>query len=339
MGMEWSMESDTNPPPMQRQGTAVDGDGSSSSLPMRFRRRHAGPQAVSPKPEQQAQVLQMPRGPQRRLGEILEEHGTLGDGDVQRILAYQASSKLKFGQAAIALRMASPDDVVWALSQQFHYPGADLAHSTVSPELVTAVDPFSADAEQFRFIRSNLLFTALSNANPRRVLAIVSANRGDGKSYFAANLALSLSQLRGETLLIDADLRTPRMQDLFDLPSSSGLSLVLSGRERASDAFQATAYPGLTLLGAGPVPPNPVELLHGGAFDALLDEMSRRFAYIIVDTPAASHGADAQIVAAHCGTALVMARRHASRLDDVGALTDALRAAAVNTAGVLVNDH
>ena len=98
--------------------------------------------------------------------------------------------------------------MLWALSQQFHYPYAENI-KTVNSELVAATNPFDAPAEFFREIRSQLFANCFQNDDPKPALAVCSPNTGDGKSYFAANLAIAFSQLGGRTLLLDADVRSP----------------------------------------------------------------------------------------------------------------------------------
>ena len=97
------------------------------------------------------------------------------------MLAYQREHGLRFGESAVALGLASDDDVLFALAQQFHYPYAPEARRLLNPELVTASRPFSQQSEAFRAIRSQVMMRVFNAEDQRRALAVVSANSGDGK--------------------------------------------------------------------------------------------------------------------------------------------------------------
>lgn len=274
----------------------------------------------------------------RPIGDLLREARRLTDEQVEQILLYQREHGLRFGEAALALRLASNDDVVWALSQQFHYPYAP-GENKKNPELVIAADPFSQEAEVFRELRSQLMLGVLAADEPRRALAVLSPNIGDGKTYVAANLAVAFSQLGGRTLLIDADMRTPRSQDVFGLaPTQAGLSSILAGRAEQNVIQQAANLPSLYLLPVGAVPPNPLELVQRPAFGLLVNELLNKFDHVVVDTPAAEHGADARVIAAKCGAALVMGRKGRSRMKALDALLHALGKGPVKLAGVVMNE-
>ncbi|NML17767.1 polysaccharide biosynthesis tyrosine autokinase [Azohydromonas caseinilytica] len=279
------------------------------------------------------------------IGEFLRRLHALSDEQVEQILAVQRERNLRFGEAAVALRMASQQDVLWALSQQHSHPYA-YAHAmeeggpALHADLVMAREPFSRQAEHFRTLRSRLLIGALAPSPVRRALAVASVGVGEGKSYFAANLAIALSQVGARTLLIDADLRTPRLHRLFGLPNGSGLSNVLARRQQGSPSILAVeGLPHLFIMPSGTLPPNPADLVQRGTLDALLQEMAVAFDHVIVDTPAASHGADSAVIADKAGAALVVARRHACRLAEMQALLGELKRRPVYLAGVLINER
>ncbi|MBX9717250.1 MAG: hypothetical protein K2X36_00195, partial [Microbacteriaceae bacterium] len=187
--------------------------------------------SFTPEPRPKSNGEPMPDEPpkQRLIGHLIRELRSLSDEEFERILVYQRSRGTRFGEAAVALNLATKDDVIWALSQQFHYPYAFAGGSAFSTELAMAVDPFGPQAEAFREMRSQLVLDALSGQGPRRALAVLSASDGEGKSYFAANMAIALSQLGGRTLLIDGDMRRPRQHSLFGIDAHNGLSNVLAG--------------------------------------------------------------------------------------------------------------
>jgi protein-tyrosine kinase len=273
----------------------------------------------------------------RPIGSFIRDARELDERQVDRILAYQRERGLRFGEAAVALRLADQADVIEALSQQFHYTSG-FAGREANAELVTAADPFSDQADAFRELRSRLLLE-VPDEGARRATAIVSADSGDGKTYLAANLAVAFSQLGARTLLIDADIRTPRQHRLFGV-DGAGLSSVLAGFADAAEAVRPVPrLPSLYLLPSGAVPPNPLELLQRRPFGRLMSEMRQKFEHIIVDTPAAIRGADARVIAAQCGTALVVGRKGRSGMAPLAGLLEALSRARVGLAGVVMNEH
>jgi chain length determinant protein tyrosine kinase EpsG len=274
----------------------------------------------------------------RPIGALIREVCELSDQQIDDIAAYQRKNGVRFGEAAVALRLASRQEVLEALSRQFEYtPG--FAGRELSRELVAAADPFSDQAEAFRELRSRLLLEVMTPGAPR-AFAVVSPDSGDGKTYTAANLAIAFSQLAERTLLVDGDIRTPRQHRLFEVPYATGLSSVLARRAQAADTVQAV--PGLSnlyVMPAGPVPPNPLELLQRPGLDALMRELLEKYEHVVVDTPAATRGADPRVIAARAGAALVVARRGHSRMAALEKLLAALGRAQTPVAGVVMNEH
>lgn len=278
---------------------------------------------------------------ERTIGEIISQANSLTPEQIEKVLAYQREHGVRFGEAAVALGMASSDDVLWALAQQFHYPYSQDSAKGLHPELVVANQPFSEQAEGFRTIRSHLIMKLFSNPDQQRqAIAVISPDSGDGKSYFAANVAAAFSQLSGKTLLIDADMRNPRLHEIFGLSDKgAGLSTILSGRAAANVIHPVPELPSLYVLPVGVVPPNPLELVERPAFGLMIRELLTRFDRIIVDTPAASMGADYAVIAAKCGAAVMMARRDKSNLHVMQNLSNTARIGQVNLVGVILNDH
>ena len=275
----------------------------------------------------------------RPIGSFLTETHRLEAAQVATVLEYQRRKGLRFGEAAVALRLVNEDDVLFALSQQFHYPYAPHGRRDLSGELVAAVQPFGEQAEAFRALRSQLTMRQVVGSASRRALAVVSPERGDGKTFFAANLAITLAQLGGSTLLIDADLRGPRLHEVFSIKGGAGLSGVLSGRQQANVIHSVPDMKGLFVLPVGVTPPNPLELVERPAFGRLLSELLGKFDNVIVDTPAAQRGSDAGVIAARCGAALVVARRHQSRMGALHQLVASLNESPAQLAGLVINEY
>ena len=276
----------------------------------------------------------------RPLGRIMRDAKMISEQQVSEILAYQRDHGVRFGEAAEDLKLATREDVAWALAQQFDYPVAPDCEEG-NAELIVASNPFGREAEAFRELRTQLIMGLLAQDVPPCALAILSPDVGDGRSFVSANVAVAFSQLGGgATLLIDADLRHPRQQNLFGIESGiPGLASVLSGRADARVMQPMPNLPSLHVLPAGAAPPNPLELLQRPAFGMLLRDLLGKFAYVVVDTPAASQGADSRVVAAACGAALVIARKGRSRMESTAALLRALSKGPSRIAGVVMNNH
>lgn len=273
------------------------------------------------------------------IGAILGAARGLSAEQVQQVLDHQRRHGLRFGEAAVALGLVDESQVAHALSHQFRYPFEADAPSRFHADLVMAAQPFSAHAEVIRGIRAQLKLLCAAFSGGMRALAIVSPDRGDGKSYFAANLGVAFSQLGGRTLLIDANLRAPRQHLLFGLPDASGLSDMIGGRRSYQDIAAVPSLPSLFVLGVGAVPPNPLELVEGAGFAGLITEVNTKFDHVIVDTPAFALGMDAPVIASTCGAALMVVRPGHTGL----AAAQDLRACLVNGAarllGVVTNRH
>lgn len=232
--------------------------------------------------------------------------------------------------------VARDADAQRALAQRFDFPYLAEA-GELRRELVCAYDPFTEQAEQLRNLRAQL--ELLHFGHGRRSLALVGQERGEGRSYITANLAVSFAQLQVPTVLVDANLRAPSQHRLFGLdPQADGLSWVLAGRAAPEQLIRPIAgLRNLHVLPAGIVPPSPSELLGRARLAALLEHLGRTYEVILVDTPAWRGRADTQLIAAQCHGALLVVRNDVTRVRPLRQISRAL--AAVNTAlvGVAVN--
>ena len=297
--------------------------------------RFAEPQAKSAEfPETQQMSADV------AIGQIIYQANKLTPDQIEQVLDYQRNNDVRFGEAAVTLGYVNAEDINWALAQQFHYHYASETGSRLDPELVVATKPFSKEAETFRTIRSHLIMKLFAEESPRSALAVLSPDTGDGKTYFAANLAVAFSQLPGRTLLVDADMRHPRIHELFQLSNRGpGLSTVLSGRV-APKAIQAVKeLPNLYVLPVGTTPPNPLELLERNTLGLLMRELKKRFDRIIIDTPAASFGTDGAVIASKCGAGLIVARNNTSRLHALQELVSTVKMGPTQLVGTVLNEH
>jgi succinoglycan biosynthesis transport protein ExoP len=153
----------------------------------------------------------------------------------------------------------------------------------------------AAFSESCRSLRTNILFSS-TNPGIRSVL-VTSAAPSEGKTIVAANLAISLAQAGSRVLLIDGDLRRPRMHDVFDLPQSPGLSNIMVGAAKPSEAVRKTAVPGLFLLAAGQTPPNPAEIVGSQRFAEFTASLNGHFDWFVIDSPPVLAVTDACLMA------------------------------------------
>ena len=286
-------------------------------------------------------MLGTPARATRTLGAILIDGGQLKPEDAERVLQYQKQQNLRFGEAALRLGLISEADIQFALSRQFAYAYLRRTPGEIRPlsdELIAAYQPFSTRVEQLRAIRSQLMLRWFDRAEERQVLTVVGAERGEGRSYLAANLAIVFSQLGERTLLVDADMREPRQHFLFHLENQIGFSTLLAGRSREEAIVRISDLAGLSVLPAGPTPPNPLELLNRLNFDEFMIQAKSAYDVIIVDTPAMTSGEDAAMIAVRTGAALAVARGGSTRVAAYTDLVQGLMDAGVAVVGSVLNE-
>jgi protein-tyrosine kinase len=205
---------------------------------------------------------------------------------------------------------------------------------THSEQLVTVFDPAAAASEAFRSLRTSLLY-AVAEAPPT-VILITSPDLMDGKSTTCANLAVVLAQAGKETLVIDGDLHQPSLHKIFGVPIVNGMVNVLSGEFDLSEVC-TEPLPGLKVLPAGPIPPNPTELLISGRFAQLISQARRLFDYVLVDSPPTEWVSDPVIIAAQADAVLLVLDSEGTSKGSLrGAMQD-LEAVGANVLGTVIN--
>jgi len=274
----------------------------------------------------------------RCIGALLVEEGKLTPREVERVLERQRKEHTRFGEAAVRLGLISEDDVRFALAKQFDMPHFTPASEGPSRELVAAFAPFHPRTEEMRALRTQLLIRWYNPENGRKALVVSSADSGEGRSYIAANLAIVFSQLGARTLLLDADLRKPRQHQIFALPEGQGLSTILSGRSDHK-AFPVPGMTRLSVLPAGPLPPNPQELLSRPMFATFMKELNAIYDVIIIDTPPSRHYADVQSVTYRAGDALVVTRKNHTAVATTQKVIRELAGTGARVVGTVVNEY
>lgn len=256
--------------------------------------------------------------PDGSIGAILVASRRLSIADARRVVVTQAESPLPFGEAAIRLGVITPEDVEYALSQQFFMPRLQPGDPAVDPEVAAAFDPDHAIVPHLRDLRSQITRLCLHATPALRSVAIMSVERRAGRSFLAANLATVFAQLGARTLLLDADLVHPRQHLLFRLDNRAGLSSILAGRAGLGAVRPVPGLSGFAVLPAGPRPPNPHDLMARPQLEKLLRRCERDFDVVILDTPNWRAGSGARMAAASAGAAILLVA--GGRTGAVGAL-------------------
>ena len=215
-------------------------------------------------------------------------------------------------------RIKSPQDVKAYLGVPFlgFVPAIRYADDREGSPLLTNEVP-AGFSEAFRSVRTNVLFSSASDST--RSIVVTSTAPQEGKTVVACNLAIALAQAGRRVLLIDADLRRPRVHKVFDYKQEPGLSNFLVDRLKGGDVIRKSlATPGLFVLAAGKHPPNPAELLGSNRFLDFIQSLGEHFDWVIIDSPPVLAVTDAAILA-HEATGVVfvvgaeMTSRHAAR--------------------------
>lgn len=271
---------------------------------------------------------------ERSIGAILIDAGRLTAEEAELVVNHQQRSGLRFGEAAIDLGILSREDIDLAMARQFEYPYLRRGESRVSSTVMAAYEPFTAKVEALRALRSRLMLRWMQQGTEQKVVAIVSPDRGEGRSWLAANLGVVFSQLGEKTLIVDADLRHPRQHELFGIENRCGLSEVLAGRSTIVEAtVRIPSLLDLSVVTSGALPPNPQEMVARSELSSFMRLMNGSFDVIIVDTPAASESSDGQIIAMRAGSALVAARRGRSRSESMRKLLSLFEESGIKAIG------
>ena len=272
-----------------------------------------------------------------RMGDAYVKSNKLTPEQVDEIVDLQNRLHIRFGEAAIRLGLLTEEDVREVLGKQFNYAAfaASGQLSKISRTLQIVHAPGGESAEAIKRLRSEVL-VRLGQESAISV-AVVSPLRGEGKSHIAASLALAFAQLNFKTMLIDADLRHPTQHRLFSLANRTGLSTMLAKRSAMTLEAVPEVMPGFWVLGSGPLPPNPSEILNAPKFSSLLAYFAPEISVFIVDTPSTLQWADAQTIALQTGRVLLIGRENATRLADLKKARNDMSGLGIQVLGTVYN--
>jgi capsular exopolysaccharide synthesis family protein len=201
--------------------------------------------------------------------------------------------------------------------------------------LIVQADPLAGRAEAFRSLRTNLQFVDATN-HPR-VIVITSSIAGEGKTTTAANLALAMAESGASVCVVEGDLRRPRLLTYLGLVGSVGLTDVLIGRHDLDDVLQPFGAHSLTVLGAGAIPPNPSELLGSSGMRAVLDELRRRFDYVLIDGAPVLPVTDSTVLTRLADGAIIVAGAGIVTKDQFGHALETFETVSGTVLGIVLN--
>ena len=201
--------------------------------------------------------------------------------------------------------------------------------------LITDLRPSAARVEAFRILRTNLQFVDVDHGI--KVIVVTSSVPGEGKTSTASNAALALQTAGRKTLLVDGDLRRPRLAELFGLEASVGLTSILMGRIGLEEAVQMHAASGLDVLTSGTVPPNPAELLQSLSMQQLIEKVRTAYDAIVIDAPPLLPVTDAALLAIKADGALIVVRQGKTTRDQFRHSLERLTAVGARPLGVTMN--
>jgi capsular exopolysaccharide synthesis family protein len=277
--------------------------------------------------------------PPDNAAQALARLAKLSDAQISQIRGYGAAQGISFLEAAVATGAVKREFLMTALAKQYNYPiiEGDAGLSRLSNELVMGHEPFGPAAEILRSMRTAIVSSAVTQGI--RSFAMVGARPEQGVSFLAGNLAVAFAQMSVNTLLVDANLRDPRIAGMFGAdPNGEGLSDILLHMQLEDLPITHDVLPGLSILGSGGVPPNPQELICGADFMALSAKFARDYGIVIYDTPNAMEYSDAYVIGSRVGAGILVGRQNNARFDDLKTVSQKLREYHCTIIGTIAND-
>jgi capsular exopolysaccharide synthesis family protein len=246
----------------------------------------------------------------------------------------EAEAALQVPVTAVIPRLGEPAGE----GRRIRLPSRWLAGRGTAPgnALVAASDLQSAGSQAYRKLRTHLLFS--QGGAPPRILMVTSPGASEGKTTVSANLATTFAQQGLRVVLVDSDLRRPRLHGVFGGVRSPGLTDLLQGEAGLEEALRPTAVEGLHLLPAGRMVGHVSELLGSAAMARLLRELSARYEVVLLDTPPVLAAADAEILATQAEAVLVVVRAGQTERPTAAYAAQQLRAVGARIVGAVLND-
>ena len=232
------------------------------------------------------------------------------------------------GIRSIELRAATMKDV----NDSFELLG-DVSDK---PVLADSMKVFSAAAEAYRMLRTSILLSTAGH--PPKTLMVTSGQPGDGKTTTVFNIALALTQLKAEVLVVDCDMRKPRIHKMLQLQKGEGLSTLLASGGDPDKFIYRTPVRGLSVLPCGYVPPNPSELISSGSMKEVLRSLSERFDYVVIDAPPMISVSDPIILSTLVDGVILVVKSGESKGESVRRASQDLSSVGARVLGVALNN-
>jgi capsular exopolysaccharide synthesis family protein len=211
-----------------------------------------------------------------------------------------------------------------------------ISHNSLKSEMPVVKNTGSTLSESFRSVRTNLKYFLKETQCP--VISISSTITGEGKTFVSANLAAILSMSGKKVLLMGLDLRKPRIHKIFGINNETGISNFLIGEEKFENVLLKTEVENLWYAPAGPVPPNPAELIESEAMGDFIDKARKKFDYIIIDTPPVAIVTDALLVSHFTDFYLFVVRQRYSSKNTLELVEELNRNESIKSLGIIIND-
>ena len=212
----------------------------------------------------------------------------------------------------------------------------------INKELITQYDPKKPVSEAFRTLRTNIQF--MGTAKKMKSVLITSTSPGEGKSYTAANLAITFAQAGNKVILIDADMRKGRLHKIFGVSPVPGLSdylygVTLEGKEKRflSQFVKQVSIDNLTIMPTGSIPPNPSELLNSDQMKNLLKDLKDKFDIIIIDGTPCELVSDSIILSTIVDSTIIVASYKETKKENLGRIVKNIQSVNGHLAGIVMN--
>jgi capsular exopolysaccharide synthesis family protein len=211
-----------------------------------------------------------------------------------------------------------------------------ITHNRFRKEVPVIERPRSGITESFRCLRTNLEY--LLKENSPKVISVLSTIPGEGKSFTCINLAAILAMKNEKVLLVGADMRRPRLKEVFQTSGTHGLSSYLTSQHSFDEVLNSTKVENLSFVPAGPLPSNPAELLANGKFEKFIIEARSRFDYIILDSAPISLVTDGILAARHANSCLFLVRQGYSNKDQIKLINEVAEQGGISKLMLVLND-
>ena len=260
---------------------------------------------------------------QRTLGDTLVRIGRLEPAQIDQVMAHQARTGMPFGRAAVTLGLLSAQDLQYALGVQLGFLHETREPTVIPKRLVVLRNPYCKEAEEFSQMRTRLMTGAAREK--LNLLSIAGADAQCDGAYVAANLAASFAQLGRRVLLVDADLRRPKLAKLFGEPTAPGVTDLVIGASTYESALHSTLVKRLDLLPAGAPTRDPQSILGAEAFSETLKRAQKNYDIVIVLATPFGRVADVEYVWAATQKTITLVRQDHTRAETITRMRSVIR--------------